>query len=253
MQNANQHMNRPFADILEECRQRLARSETIRGCLAAYPAHAAELQPLLPLVLRTQRLARDPEPAYAARTHRRFYAALAAEQAARRREPVASPFSWFKRLVVPLAVVIVMTFSGLGLVEASNDALPDSPLYTVKRAREGFEQVLVRNPQDAAALQLRLAKRRRLELERAESLHKPPALQLTVAANMVERSNAATEQVLQNQGAQREQQLTELRQLLPAEREDMNSLVTLPRSAFATTARDLQKQLLADEQKVAAK
>jgi hypothetical protein len=146
-----------------------------------------------------------------------------------------------------------MSFSGLGLVQASNDSLPDSPLYSVKRASESFGQVLARSPQDSAAYQIRLAHRRQVELARAEGLHKPAGLQLTIATYMVERSNQATDQVLQNQGTQREQLLIELRRQLHAEQQDLTSLAAPPRSTFAATVSDLQRQLLADEQKVTAK
>jgi len=52
MQPTDSSLNDPVAEILEQCRVRLARGETTESCLAAYPDHADELRELLPLAAR---------------------------------------------------------------------------------------------------------------------------------------------------------------------------------------------------------
>lgn len=254
MRETNQQMDRSIADILEECRQRLALGESIESCLAAYPSYADELRGLLPLVARMQRLPCDPDPAYMAGARRRFRAAVNVARASRDREraQATSPLNWLRRVIVPIAVVLVMLFSGLGLVQASADALPDSPLYPVQGVSETFGELLAPTSQARAAFQIGVANRRRLNLERAASLNKAPTVQLIVATAMVQRSTQATQQVVQEQGAQRQQLVANLRKLLPAERQDLDPLANSPRPGIALRARELQQQIAADEQQISA-
>src|SRR6185437_13736855 len=112
-------MDQSIAEILEECRQRMARGETIDSCLAAYPAHGAELARLLPIVARARLLTSDPDPVYVDRARQRFARNLAAARDQRLRTSRSGPFGWLQNLLVPFAVVLVMLLSGFGLVQAS--------------------------------------------------------------------------------------------------------------------------------------
>ena len=67
-----------FDDILDECLGRLLTgSETLEQCLASYPAHAAELKPLLETALETKRAsAIQPRPEFRARAEYQFRSAI---------------------------------------------------------------------------------------------------------------------------------------------------------------------------------
>jgi hypothetical protein len=255
MQPVEERNNPAIADVLEACRVRLQRGETIAACLAAYPAYRAELASLLPLVVETQGLAYEPDPTYAAGARRRFRATLAAARENRSRELGAryrGPFGLLRRLAVPLVLVLVLSASGLGLVQASDEALPDNPLYTVKQAQENVGQVLARTPQENALLQLRLANRRFMEYQLAVKEKKGPALVEKVASNMVAASDLATERVLNSHGPNRAQMIAELRQLLAKEIAGLNVVVGNPRIAVSQMGQNLQWQLQTDEQHLAA-
>jgi len=255
MQPVGQYVNQPIAEILEQCRVRLAGGETIQSCLAAYPKHAAELTSLLPLVVQTRGLARDPDRRYAAAARRRFQASLAAAKQNQQRVATRSlsPLGWLARLAVPVALVLVLSLSGLGLVQASDATLPDSPLYPVKQASENVGQLLARTPPDQAAYQIRLANRRRMELEQALNQKKGPVLLLTVAQGMVTASNLATEQTIRSEGQARDEVVAHVRQLLTAEQHALAPLASDPHPQVAARARAFQQELAADEQKLAGK
>jgi hypothetical protein len=255
MQPVEQRDDPSIADILEACRARLARGGTIQDCLRAYPLYRDELAELLPLVRRTQDLTHEPDPIYAAGARRRFRATLAAARENRSREVSAryrGPFGLLRRLAVPLALVVVLSISGLGLVQASDPSLPDSPLYSVKQANESFGQVLARTPQDSAILQTRLANRRWMDYQAAIAAHKGPALLVQVATSMVQASDRATDQALQAVGPHRQELIAEVKALLPKERAALNVLAANPRIAVAQAAQGFQWQLQTDEQRLAA-
>ncbi|MGH2461414.1 MAG: DUF5667 domain-containing protein, partial [Chloroflexota bacterium] len=195
-------MDEPIADIVEECRRRLARGETIEICLAAYPSHGAELARLLPIAARARSLARGPDPTFAELARRRFARDLAAARDRRQAmaRPRSGPLSWLQNLLVPVAVVLVVILSGFGLVQASRNTLPDSPLYPVKQAQENVAQVLTRGPEARATLQIKTANQRLDELQTAERLRKGPIVLLTLADKMVQASTAATQQTGQTSG-----------------------------------------------------
>src|SRR5581483_3731336 len=144
-------MDQPIADVLEQCRERMTRGETIESCLAAYPSHAEELSRLLPVVARVQSLARDPNPAYVEAARRRFAERLAAARASRPSAAAPGIRKWLQRLAIPVAIVLVLFISGFGLVQAADSTLPDSPLYSVKEARYTVDRVLARSPEARAA------------------------------------------------------------------------------------------------------
>lgn len=74
-----------FDKILDECVDRINRGEDLKDCLASYPEHAEELEPLLRAMLGTQTAYTfTPSPTTKKEARKRFNAAL--EEMVRRRE-----------------------------------------------------------------------------------------------------------------------------------------------------------------------
>jgi len=144
--------DRLLAQIFDECAERVLAGETLESCLARYPQHSADLEPLLQSVVRVRGLATVPPraPEVAARSQAQFMAAarqMAASPGARQRSRLASFWdSWLASFDVlrPIptglvAAVVGVFLAGLlvtGVVSASANALPGDPLYSVKLATE---------------------------------------------------------------------------------------------------------------------
>jgi Domain of unknown function (DUF5667) len=256
MQSTNRSSNDSVAEILEKCRVRLARGETIESCLAFYPDHADELRELLPLAARVQQLSHGPDLNYAALARRRFQTTLAAARESQARERATSNrglFGFLGRLALPLALVLVLSLSGIGLVHASDSSLPDSPLYTVKRASENVGQILQRTPEGRIEYAIVLANRRWNELVVAEKLQKPAALRLILAQQMAYATDLATDQLLQTTGPHHDQLLNQLRQLIPVEVRALYPLGNAHETAVALAGQRYQQQVLADQQRLGLK
>lgn len=122
-----------FENILNDCLDRLIQGKTIASCLKSYPHYAAELEPLLKTAHETLVAASiKPRPEFRQRAANEFQAAI-------RNMPVKKQgrtFRWQLRLVLPIAVVLIMLAAGSGTVVAASNALPDSPLYSIKMATE---------------------------------------------------------------------------------------------------------------------
>jgi Domain of unknown function (DUF5667) len=250
MKPADRRPNESIADVLDECRLRLARGESIERCLAAYPAHAAELAALLPVVARAQRLARDPDPAYAAAARRRFGAAVDAARAARGTSARRGVWGWLRVVVVTCAVVLVLAVSGVGLDQAAADSLPDSPLYPVKQAQETVAQFVTRSPDGQTALEIRLARQRLRELELAEQYRKPSGQLGLIVMRMVALTNQATNQAAHTSGPAHDALVGQLRQLLPEEQRALERLAGSAPSRAEPTLRQLLQELQADERQL---
>ena len=84
--------NREFDNALNDCLERLlVNGETIEQCLASYPEHAAELEPLTQTAVATQQAsAIQPRPEFKARARYQFQSAL--QEAASRKS--RSVFGW---------------------------------------------------------------------------------------------------------------------------------------------------------------
>ena len=242
-------MDQPIADIIEECRARLARGETIESCLAAYPAQRVELARLLPAMARARLLAVDPDPGFADRARQRFARKLDAARQQRQRTARSrfGPLGLLQSLLVPFAVVLVLVLSGFGLVQASQNTLPDNPLYTVKQARENVAQVFTRGPQARAAFQMRSANQRLNELQAAEQLRKGPAVILTLAVRMVQASTAATQQIGQTSGPDLDQLVAAMRPLLEGERRALDRYTRNRNAEVIAVTNRLIAQIDADE------
>ncbi len=183
------------AEILDRCLIKVQRGEaTLADCLRAYPEHAEALQVLLAMASEvSSQLGPDgPSQAFASnsriRLMNRMRARRKAAQHASRVQQAAAPRSalpWGLRLgfaaVVSLLLVFVLTTTSVGVVYASNGALPGDALYGVKRGVE--EARLILSPTAVGDAQLlaqfsdeRLAELQALaELDRGEDLQQASA------------------------------------------------------------------------------
>lgn len=122
-----------FENILSDCLDRVIRGKTIESCLKSYPQYAAELEPLLKTAQDTITAADvKPRPEFRQRAAYEFQAAIR-EMPAKKQ---GWSFRWQLRFVLPVAVVVVLLAAGSGTVVAATNALPDSPLYSIKMATE---------------------------------------------------------------------------------------------------------------------
>lgn len=243
----------PIDEALEDCRLRLARGETIENCLTAHPSHADELAALLPIAVETSRLAREPDPAYAAAARRRFRAAVAATRVEERAN-ARSRSGWLRRLALPAALVLVVGLSGGGLVTASanDDVLPDSPLYAVKQTRESVAQFVRITPNARLSYQARLIGRRVAELEEAERLHKPPFLIRQIATNMVRLTNQATDEIASSPEPTRANLVKRARPLLRREHVDLQRAGQSAPPTLKPLYHQLDLEILADDRKLSS-
>jgi len=152
-----------FDNILDECLERVVRGETIAACLAAYPEHAAELEPLLQTASQTRgALAVTPRPEFRQTAAARF-AAAAREMPA----PEKRGFSLGLRPAwTTLIVVLIVLLAGGGTVGAAANSLPDSPLYSVKLATESVRLTLAFSDEGKAELYASFADERVNEIVR---------------------------------------------------------------------------------------
>jgi hypothetical protein len=152
-------MNRKehFGNILDECIERVMRGEDVKSCLARYPEHAAELEPLLKTVFGArQAVDITPRPEFRQRAAYEFQEAI-------RDMPVKESrgfFKWQLRWVVPVAVVLVVLGAGSSTVIAAGNSLPDEPLYKVKLATEAVQLAFTPSDLGKAELYAKFADKR---------------------------------------------------------------------------------------------
>jgi hypothetical protein len=152
-------MNRKehFGNILDECIERVMRGEDVKSCLARYPEHAAELEPLLKTVFGArQAVDITPRPEFRQRAAYEFQEAI-------RDMPVKEIrgfFKWQLRWVVPVAVVLVVLGAGSSTVIAAGNSLPDEPLYKVKLATEAVQLAFTPSDLGKAELYAKFADKR---------------------------------------------------------------------------------------------
>lgn len=127
--------NKEYYDILNECLDFIAAGGDVQACLSKYPKYAAELKPMLSMAYALKSTAAiKPNPEFRQR------AAAGFQQAVREMPRKQSrSFRWKLSWVLPVALVALIVMGGGGTVLAANNALPDSPLYGVKRAAESVQ------------------------------------------------------------------------------------------------------------------
>ena len=194
-----------LANILDVCLEDIqSGAATIEDCLARYPEHAPELEPLLEMAVFLERAAPPkPAPAFKAALRRQLMDAPIPEStpatapalsggvnghgSLRPAAPQAAAVGlaglrsvwarviqslsgglagWAPRLVTGAALLFFLTV-WLSTTTFAAGSLPGEPLYSVKRASEQVRLALALNPFDRAQLHARLAAQR---LQEAEAL-----------------------------------------------------------------------------------
>jgi hypothetical protein len=246
-------MDERLEAALEDCRQRLARGESIEQCLTAYPNHREQLRELLPLFAPLKALAPAPDPAAAHAARRRFHGYVLAEQrrwAAEHQTP--APLRWLRRVAIPLAAVIALGGSGAGLVTASADALPGSPLFPIQQAKEQVVQRLARTPEQQVAYQVELAMRRLQQVQRAEATGKPPSVIDALTASMLQATGQAVADLHSVPEPQRQRIFVRVAPLLAAEDRALSAEGNQQAGATSATLEKHRQQLRAAEQRLRA-
>ena len=139
---------RRFRSIESECLDRLRGGASIDQCIEMYPKHAERLRPVLSLA---DKVSRTPRAQLRPGAQERGWHAVQARADELRagkhpfRIPTLGPSyrTWFKAGGVAAGVLVLFTATGGGLAYASQDALPDSPLYRVKLFTEDVHLLLV--------------------------------------------------------------------------------------------------------------
>jgi hypothetical protein len=129
-------MAHTLGSILDECLAALSRGESLEACLARYPEHAEELRIHLLLAQRLSLTPRhEPRPGSRSAAWQQFRA-RAEDMRLGRRPRFSINVGWMRPLAITAAVILAILVAGGGTIYASQDALPDSPLYRVKLATE---------------------------------------------------------------------------------------------------------------------
>ncbi|MFH1184047.1 MAG: hypothetical protein V1755_03285 [Chloroflexota bacterium] len=142
--------------ILDDCLRRVTTDgQSVEECLRRYPAHAAELRPLVEAARRLHGLT-AVTPSYACRVIGRAKL-MAHAEAGRTRTPRGVQAAWRLAAAV-MVLVVVMLLSTTALAQA---ALPGEPLYGWKLTSENLWRAV--SP-DTLSVDLTLAERRATEL-----------------------------------------------------------------------------------------
>ena len=136
--------------LLIQCLDDLESGETIADIVARYPDQAADIRPILEMAQELGTLAADPSPRAQAASQALFltHARAIGQVEKSRRQGVAGNgryLSWWRRLGVALAAVVMLLVITLTVVEESAAALPGDALYPVKRTRETLQLALTRD------------------------------------------------------------------------------------------------------------
>lgn len=158
--------------VLEICLSRLRDGDTLDACLASYPMHAEQLDPLLRVAVMLQASTRPAMSAKGFRSgEKRLLERATQLQAKQQRAMPASPggsvsclLASMRRLiaatVVALSLFCVALSAGVVTVSAASSSLPGSPLYPIKRTTENLVSSIAFSPQLQTRVHLAWAERR---------------------------------------------------------------------------------------------
>lgn len=132
---------RSFHSILTECLESMRGGATVEQCVEKFPKHEKKLRPMLMLADRVRQTPLAAVPAGAQeRAWRNVSDRVAQLREGKRGFTMPRVGFSYGRWLKPLAFTAGLTFSmfalGGGVAYASQDAMPDSPLYRVKLAGE---------------------------------------------------------------------------------------------------------------------
>ncbi len=149
-----------------DCIEALRAGKSLEECLARYPEHRAELEPLLRVVAEVWSM---PRPGLSPAAARAGEARLRQALAARRR-----PF--YRRVGLgwaAAAALILVAFVGFGTTVAAAQGGPEGPLSGLKVAAERLQLAIARSPAEQADLRL-AGVERRLDTLAAQVGRTPP-------------------------------------------------------------------------------
>lgn len=163
-----------LSEVLDRCLEALRSGESVDDCLSRHPDIADELRPLLTAAMAMTNVAPTRDDTSRRMAHTRFEGAVRHHLATNRRTS-SGRFSirewwnsrtsaWSRVWVVGFTTMAFFAILSTGAAYASTDALPDSPLYPVKRATEHARLAITFSDDSRAIYHLELIERRTLEL-----------------------------------------------------------------------------------------
>jgi hypothetical protein len=157
--------------ILDECLHNVStRGESLERCLRRYPQHAGQLAPLVQVADRIRKTRHPTLSVSATKAIEQRLLKRATEIKQSRAKPGRWPLPFSLRPLVTVAATLIVVLAlvlagGGGIVYASTDSLPGSPLYGVKRATEQVQLFLTPMGTGRAELHIRFAQRRLEEVQ----------------------------------------------------------------------------------------
>ena len=157
--------------ILDECLHDMsARGESIERCLQRHPQHVGPLAPLVQVADRIQKTRHPTLSVSASKVIEQRLLRRATELRQPRAKPRLWPLPFSLRPLVTVATMLIVVLAlvlagGGGIVYASTDSLPGSPLYGVKQATEQVQLFLASTETKRAELHIKFAQRRLEEVQ----------------------------------------------------------------------------------------
>ncbi len=160
---------RSFHSILTDCLEAMRTGSTVEQCLERFPKHAKRLRPMLSLAEKVSRTPMAAVPAGAQERTWRTVSDRVSELRDGKRGFVMPRVglgfgAWVRPVAFTASFVLVFTAFGGGVAYASQDALPDSPLYPVKLAGEDVRLWFVTDDKREAEILLDQSEQRMEEI-----------------------------------------------------------------------------------------
>jgi len=153
-------------EAFNDCFERLSFGESLDSCLHSYPEYAADLNMMLRTVYDVKRRAYPIQPRPEFKYWSRVKLQGVQDYMSRHAVPQRSgSFNFRRNLAISMAGLLVLIIASSGTAAASNDALPDQPLYGVKMAVEQAQVSLATSDIDRAEIYAKLAEKRAREIE----------------------------------------------------------------------------------------
>jgi len=167
-------VNEDIENVLDKCISEMESGVPLEACIARYPSLAAQLEPLLRLVLEIRSLGQEPAPAplNLRAGRQRVLREAARLRVSQQEKERTRQVPWWLNLQTLLrrsaaaavvASVLLVTILGAGTVAISANSLPGDTLYPVKRIGEEVQLLLTLDHESKALLVERLDARRREE------------------------------------------------------------------------------------------
>ncbi|MFA5399557.1 MAG: DUF5667 domain-containing protein [Dehalococcoidia bacterium] len=153
-------------EAFNDCFDRLTIGESLDSCLRRYPEYSAELDMMLRMAYDVKRRAYPIQPRPEFKYWSRVRLQGVQDYMSRHAVPQKSgSFSFRRNLAISMAGLLVLVIASSGTAAASNNALPDQPLYGVKMAVEQAQVSLATSDIDRAEIYAKLAEKRAQEIE----------------------------------------------------------------------------------------